>query len=89
MRTLVTSLGVALAVHATAAVAVGITYDCDTAASHYSQLDLPAGGAKFTVSGIVQLNTVASSTKYGAVARVHVATAVAPGQSATELSGSR
>jgi hypothetical protein len=34
----------------------GITYDCDTASGHFSQLILPAPAGDFTVTGLVQIN---------------------------------
>ena len=50
--------------------AKGITYDCDTAANHFSELILPAGTGPFTVSGNVKLNALADVTKYAPIARV-------------------
>lgn len=75
-----------LALPATAA-AQGITYDCDTAANHFSELDLPTDGAPFTVSGNVQLNSLVASKEYAAVARVQIAPTVAPGQSPAAFAG--
>jgi hypothetical protein len=71
----------------TTAAAQGITYDCDTAANHFSELDLPTDGAPFTVSGNVQLNSLAGSKEYAPVARVQVAPSVAPGQSPAAFVG--
>jgi hypothetical protein len=62
-----------------AATAAGITYDCDTAADHFSELALPTDGSPFTVSGKVQLNSLAGSAKYAAITRIQIASAVAPG----------
>lgn len=67
--------------------AAGILYDCDTAADHFSELALPAGPGAFSVSGNVQLNALAASKKYVAVARIQVATASAPGQAPTSYAG--
>jgi hypothetical protein len=70
-----------------AARAAGITYDCDTAANHYSELSLPAGGAPFTVSGTVQLNAIAASKTYAPMARIQIASPAAPGQSPGAFAG--
>ena len=50
--------------------AAPITYDCDTAADHFSELVLPAADVPFTVSGNLQLNALAGSKKYVALARI-------------------
>lgn len=63
------------------AVAKGITYDCDTAANHFSELVLPAGTRPFTVSGSVKLNALAEITKYAPLARIQIASSAPPGQS--------
>jgi len=65
-----------------AAGAAAITYDCDTAANHYSELVLPAPAGPFTVTGNVKLNAIAASTDYIPVARVRITTATPPGKSA-------
>jgi len=75
-----------LALPATAA-PQGITYDCDTAANHFSELDLPTDGVPFTVSGNVQLNSLAASKEYAAVARVQIAPSAAPGQPPAVFAG--
>ena len=62
-------------------VAKGITYDCDTAANHFSELVLPAGTGPFTVSGGVKLNALAEITKYAPLARIQIASFAPPGQS--------
>jgi hypothetical protein len=67
--------------------AAGITYDCDTAADHFSELALPAGPGGFSVSGNVKLNTLAASKKYVALARIQVAAASAPGQAPASYAG--
>jgi hypothetical protein len=72
--------GLALSALPMRAVAAGITYDCDTAADHFSELVLPSIGAPFTVSGNVQLNALAGSTTYVPIARIQIASSAAPGQ---------
>jgi hypothetical protein len=63
-----------------AAGAAGITYDCDTAANHASELSLPAGGVPVTVSGTVQLRALAPSKTYAPIARIQIGSSAAPGQ---------
>ena len=70
-----------------AAGAAGITYDCDTAANHFSVLSLPTGPAPFTVSGIVQLNAIAASKTYAAGARIQISSPAAPGDNADAYAG--
>jgi hypothetical protein len=77
---------IALGVPSTA-VAQGITYDCDTAANHYSELVLPTVDGPFTVSGTVQLNALAGSTTYAPIARIQIASSTAPGQSPSAFAG--
>jgi len=72
--------GLALTALPAAAGAAGITYDCDTAANHFSELSLPAGPAPFTVSGIVQLNAIAASKTYAAGTHIQISSPAAPGQ---------
>lgn len=60
--------------------AKGITYDCDTAANHFSELILPVGTGPFTVSGNVKLNALADVTKYAPLARVQIASSAPAGQ---------
>lgn len=69
------------------AAAAGITYDCDTAADHFSELALPAGPGAFSVSGDIRLNTIAASKKFVAMSRIQVASASAPGQAPTSYAG--
>ncbi|MBP2278009.1 MULTISPECIES: hypothetical protein [Sphingomonas] len=69
------------------AMAAGITYDCDTAANHFSELSLPTSGVRFTVSGHVQMNAMAASKTYVPLARLQIAAAVAPGESPKEYVG--
>lgn len=67
--------------------AAGITYDCDTAANHYSELVLPSPGASFVVSGSVRINALAGSKTYVPLARIQIASAAAPGQSPDAFAG--
>lgn len=69
------------------ALAAGITYDCDTAAGHFSELVLPSAGASFLVSGNVQLNALAASKTYAPSARIQISSAGAPGQSPSVYAG--
>ena len=71
----------------TTANAAGITYDCDTAADHFSELDLPAPPVPFTVTGSVRINATAGSDKYVPLARIQIAEASAPGQSPKAFAG--
>ncbi|HVR91083.1 MAG TPA: hypothetical protein VHG29_08340 [Novosphingobium sp.] len=54
--------------------AKGVTYDCDTAAGHFSELSLPASPA-FTVSGHLQILNLAQSKQYAPLARLTVSNA--------------
>jgi hypothetical protein len=67
--------------------ATGVTYDCDTAADHFSELVLPAESGSFTVSGNVQLNALAGSATYTAIARIQIASSAAPGHSPNAFAG--
>lgn len=79
--------GLAAVVLPATAAAAGITYDCDTAANHFSELNLPAPGAPFTVTGAVQLNALAASSTYTPIARIQIAASAAPGQSPDAYAG--
>jgi hypothetical protein len=70
-----------------AALADGITYDCDTAANHYSELVLPAPAGPFTVRGKIQLNALAEVTKYTPLARAWISSPTQPGQSPESFAG--
>lgn len=61
------------------ATSAGITYDCDTAADHFSELVLSAPAVPFTVTGNVQLRTLGGSAKYVPLVRVQVASAAQAG----------
>ena len=80
-------VGLALLTLPAAVEAKSITYDCDTAANHFSELTLPVEGASFTVSGNLQLNALAASKTYVPVARVQIASSAAPGQSPDVYAG--
>lgn len=76
----------ALAAPATAG-AAGITYDCDTAANHYSELVLPAPSGPFTVTGSVRMIRTAESSEYLPIARVQIGAPSDPGKSAGAFAG--
>jgi hypothetical protein len=78
---------VALLTVSAAVEAKGITYDCDTAANHFSELSLPVDGGAFTVSGKVQLNALVGSATYIPVARIQIASSAAPGKSPDVYAG--
>lgn len=48
----------------------GITYDCDTAADHFSDLSLPTPAGPFTVTGRVKLMSVAKSKTFVTMTRL-------------------
>lgn len=52
----------------------GITYDCDTAANHFSQLLLPAPPAPFLVTGKVRAMSNAASKQYVPMTRLTIST---------------
>src|SRR5438270_10385359 len=89
MKASVGSLAVILSAAAvsSSATAAGITYDCDTAANHYSELVLPAPAGPFTVSGVVQLNALAEVSKYTPLARIQISSPSEPGQSPASFAG--
>ncbi|WP_157136831.1 hypothetical protein [Sphingomonas sp. PAMC 26617] len=80
-------LGFALLALPSIVEAKGITYDCDTAANHFSELVLPAGTGPFTVSGSVKLNALAETTKYAPLTRVEIASSAPAGQSPEVFAG--
>lgn len=69
------------------ATAAGITYDCDTAANHYSELILPAPAGPFRVSGNVQLDALAELSKYTPLARIQISSKSEPGHSPESFAG--
>lgn len=79
--------GLALLAIPAAVEAKSITYDCDTAANHFSELSLPVDGVVFTASGKVQLNALAASDTYVPLARVQIASSTTPGKSPDVYAG--
>lgn len=79
--------GLAVMAFPAMALAAGITYDCDTAADHFSELVLPTGSAPFTVSGKVRLNSLATSKKYASETRIQIVVPAAPGQPPSAYAG--
>ncbi|MBV1918065.1 MAG: hypothetical protein KUG65_08405 [Sphingomonadaceae bacterium] len=67
--------------------AAGITYDCDTAADHFSELVLPAGSGQFTVSGNVQMLAMADSKIFVPLFNIQVAAASSPGKAPASYAG--
>lgn len=65
----------------------GITYDCDTASSHYSELALPIPAGPVTVTGKLKLNQIASIDKYTPMVRLAIASASQPGDAPTDFAG--
>lgn len=78
----------AVGVPGAASAAAGITYDCDTAPGHFSELVLPAPPTAFTVSGQVKVNSVAKDKKWAPLARVRIGSApTSPGAAPTAYGG--
>jgi hypothetical protein len=66
----------------------GITYDCDTAADHFSELELPAPAGHFVVSGEIRMQAIARISKFVPVGRIHISSATAaPGQAPDASAG--
>jgi hypothetical protein len=66
----------------------GITYDCDTASGHYSELVLPTPGGSFTVEGKVGLQQIAPIGKYSPLTRLAITSAPsAPGRAGQDIAG--
>jgi len=66
----------------------GITYDCDTAANHYSELSLPPGSIPFTVSGKVKLLSIVPGQDYVTMTRLSISNAAPqPGPSSEGWAG--
>ena len=66
----------------------GITYDCDTASGHFSELDLPAPGDTLRVTGRIQANQIAPADKWSPIARVALAQTADPaGKTPSDLAG--
>lgn len=72
MKTSVLGLAIAIAFAApTAAQERGVTYNCDTAADHYSELTFPTESS-FRATGKVRLLSMAKSEEYATIARLVV-----------------
>lgn len=66
----------------------GITYDCDTAPGHFSELVLPAPSTAFTVTGNIKVNNIAKDKKWAPIARVRIGSAPAgPGAAPSAFGG--
>jgi hypothetical protein len=90
MRFFLRSCAVALSalIVPVSASAAGITYDCDTAAGHFSDLLLPAPNGPFTVTGNIQVNRIAQDPKWAPLARVRIGSAEpAPGAAPDDYAG--
>ena len=71
---------IALAPPVLATTPTGITFDCDTAASHFSELVIPAPTGAFKVSGELQINQIPAFDKWSPTANLRIAEApTAPG----------
>jgi hypothetical protein len=87
MRTMGWALVTAALASPVAASAGAITYDCDTAANHYSELTFPASRS-FAASGKIRLLTMAPSKEYAAIARIVLTNDVpVPGPSDEDWAG--
>lgn len=65
-----------------------ITYDCDTAASHFSELVLPAPAGSFTVTGQLQVNQLPPFDKFAPITRLMVVPGnIVPGGSVADTAG--
>jgi hypothetical protein len=66
----------------------GITYDCDTAADHYSELVLPAPAGQFVVKGKVKILTTEKNTTFVPQTRLVIGNPPAnPGAASTTSAG--
>lgn len=80
-------LGLLLLLAPASVQANGITYDCDTAADHFSELQLPSPLPAFKATGMVQLNAMAGSAAYIPMVRIEIASSSAPGKSPDASAG--
>lgn len=88
MRRLFLCAGFMLAWPGLALAAPGITYDCDTAVSHYSELRLPTPVGPFTVTGQLQVNQVPAFDKFAPITRLVIFSGNnAPGGDVPEAAG--
>lgn len=86
-KAVVVAAGV-LGVPGAANAAGGITYDCDTAPGHFSELVIPAPPTPFTVSGNVKVNSIAKDKKWAPLTRLRIMSAPAsPGATPTAYGG--
>jgi hypothetical protein len=86
-KALVVAAG-AIGVPGAANAAGGITYDCDTAPGHFSELVLPAPPTPFTVSGNVRANSIVKDKKWAPLTRLRIMSAPAsPGAAPTAYGG--
>jgi hypothetical protein len=70
------------------AAAAGITYDCDTASGHFSELVLPAPSGAFVVDGKVRLMQIAEIGKFAPLTRLAISgPSPAPGETPENLGG--
>lgn len=81
------SLALAGVAYPQVASASGITYDCDTASQHFSELVLPAPSGSFTVTGNLQLRTIAEVKKWAPLGRLDIGSAFQPGSSPDVFAG--
>jgi hypothetical protein len=80
--------GAGLIALAAPAAAAGISYDCDSAAGHFSDLVLPTPQGPFTVTGKVQVNHIATDKKWAPTARLRIGSAEpAPGAAPDNYAG--
>ena len=87
MKAMSWALAAAALLSPAAASAGAITYDCDTAANHYSKLTFPMSKS-FAASGKMRLLTMAPSKEYAAMARIVVTNDVpVPGPSDEDWAG--
>lgn len=83
------AIGLAVLTASSPVLAEGITYDCDTAANHYSELVLPVTSDHFTVSGNVRMRAMAGSKDYVPLIDIQVSSSSSPGKSPDAFAGFR
>jgi hypothetical protein len=83
------ALVVAISVSGAAQTATrGITYDCDTAAGHFSELILPAPASSFSVTGNIRVLGIAKDKEWAPLARVRIGEApTSPGSTLSSYGG--
>jgi hypothetical protein len=78
----------ACAIPGIAHAANAITYDCDTAAGHFSELVLPSPGSHFVVTGNIKVNNIAKDKKWAPIVRLRIGSApAAPGAAPSGYAG--